>query len=112
MAPQLIFAGAAAVAGLYFARVGLRVVQRMGNAPVGTNYAKGDAKEFLNYVGPFDETVTPGEARLILGVTDGASREEIKRTHRALIMRNHADQGGSPFIARKINESRDALMRK
>eukprot|EP01063_Lacrimia_lanifica_P025248 TRINITY_DN33028_c0_g1_i1.p2 TRINITY_DN33028_c0_g1~~TRINITY_DN33028_c0_g1_i1.p2 ORF type:complete len:131 (+),score=47.87 TRINITY_DN33028_c0_g1_i1:57-395(+) len=110
---QLLAAGATAIVGLYAARVGLRVAHRMNNPTVGTNYAKGDAREFMNHVGTgFDEQVTPQEARLILGLGDGASREEIKRTHRALMIRNHADTGGSPYIARKINEARDVLIGK
>ena len=112
MSPPLLFAGVVAVSALYAGRVGLKVLQRMNTHNVGAGYAKGDAKEFLNFVTPFDERVTPGEARLILGLSEGATREEVKRTHRALMMRNHADQGGSPYLARKINEARDVLMPK
>ena len=105
-----LVAGIGLVSLLYAGRIGLRIAQRMGSGTVGAGYAKGAAGEFMNHLGPFDEAVSVHEARLILGLEVGASKEEIKRTHRALIIRNHADKGGSPYIARKINESRDILL--
>ena len=107
---HFILAGAAAVSGLYAARVGLRVAQRMSEQKIGQNYSKGGSEAFRMHIGGFDEYVSAHEARLILGVNESATKEEIKKTHRALILRNHADRGGSPYLARKINESRDVLM--
>ncbi|KAJ9466273.1 Mitochondrial import inner membrane translocase subunit TIM14 [Diplonema papillatum] len=107
---RLLVLGIMAVSGLYAGRVALRVAHRLVNPTVGANFEKGGKDEFIKYMGGFDDRMTADEARLILGVSSLASKEEIKKTHRALMMRNHADQGGSPYVASKINEARDVLM--
>ncbi len=54
--------------------------------------------------------MTPDEARKILGVANGASREEIEAAYRAEMKRNHPDAGGSTWFAAKINEARAVLL--
>jgi hypothetical protein len=56
--------------------------------------------------------MTHEEASLILGIQSKASEEEIKLAHRKLIQRNHPDQGGSDYLAAKINQARDVLLGK
>lgn len=47
----------------------------------------------------------------VLGLEVGAQPDDIEAAYKALIVKNHPDQGGTDWLAAQLNEARDVLMR-
>ncbi|KAK9472413.1 uncharacterized protein V1510DRAFT_378727 [Dipodascopsis tothii] len=101
--PIIIGCGVAALA--FGARIGLRAVQR---------YRGGAGASFVKYAkGGFDPKMNAREALQILGLTETTlTRAKLRESHRRIMLLNHPDRGGSPYVATKINEAKDFLEKR
>ena len=80
--------------------------------PSWREHAQGDAATGPGRSSGSTGKMTEEEAYQILGVQPGASAEDIGRAHRALMKKLHPDQGGSTYLAARVNEAKDVLLRR
>lgn len=55
--------------------------------------------------------MTRDEALRILGLKDGAGPEDVKTAYRKLMTQLHPDRGGSDYLAAKVNQAKDFLLK-
>ena len=78
--------------------------------PAWRQNAHGDAAGRQSRATPSSK-MTNEEAYQILGLQPGAGPDDISRAHRILMKKLHPDQGGSTYLAARVNEAKDTLLR-
>ena len=78
--------------------------------PAWRQDAQGDAARGQGRA-PSGGKMSDEEAYQILGLQPGASHDEIGRAHRGLMKKLHPDQGGSTYLAARVNQAKDTLLR-
>eukprot|EP00056_Hartaetosiga_gracilis_P022645 m.32065 g.32065 ORF g.32065 m.32065 type:complete len:115 (+) comp9752_c0_seq2:113-457(+) len=61
------------------------------------------------YRGGFQTKMTKREAAMVLGCSPKAPMSRISELHKKVMVANHPDRGGSPYLASKINEAKELL---
>jgi hypothetical protein len=80
--------------------------------PLWRENAQADATAGSSRRGWSTGKMTEEEAYQILGVQPGASAKDIGLAHRSLMKKLHPDQGGSTYLAARVNEAKDVLLRR
>ncbi|GLK84234.1 DnaJ domain-containing protein [Ancylobacter defluvii] len=79
-------------------------------APGWREHAEGEAGR-RSAAPPQSGAMTEQQAYEVLGLQPGAGTDEIRKAHRTLMKKLHPDQGGSNYLAARVNEAKDILLR-
>jgi len=80
--------------------------------PGWREHAQSDAAAGAGRSAARGSKMTEEEAYQILGLQPGASAQDIGRAHRSLMKKLHPDQGGSTYLAARVNEAKDVLLHR
>ena len=97
--------GIAGIATL--ARFGLKAWQKSGPGGVPKMPKGSPFKSYFR--GGFEPKMSRREAALVLGIRETAPKDKLKEAHRKIMLLNHPDRDGSPYLATKINEAKELL---
>jgi hypothetical protein len=60
----------------------------------------------------FIERMSKEDAFAVLNLSGQVSREQVTDAYKAMMKRVHPDTGGSPYLAKKVNEAKQLLLGK
>ncbi|MCV6590114.1 MAG: DnaJ domain-containing protein [Marinobacterium sp.] len=88
-----------------------RVLEGYLDKRFGENWRKDDPDIQSQNTDSTPDSLTRQDAWQVLGLSPGATEAEIIQAHRRLLQKVHPDRGGSHYLAAKINEARDQLLK-
>ncbi|KAH9466815.1 hypothetical protein MJO28_000579 [Puccinia striiformis f. sp. tritici] len=118
MLTPIAIAAASGIGGVVLLRYSLRTARSKGQvlSPMMNMIAgKPRAKKIGEltgdwHIGGFQAKMDRKEAKDILGLKESqVTKNRLKDAHRKIMLANHPDRGGSPYMASKINEAKDLL---
>ncbi|KAG5954833.1 Mitochondrial import inner membrane translocase subunit tim14 [Claviceps humidiphila] len=99
---SILALGAGAAVAAFLGRAGLVAWRRSrgGSGSLGKAF----------YKGGFEPKMTKKEASLILSLSERTlTKDKVRKAHRTIMLMNHPDRGGSPYLATKVNEAKELL---